>query len=257
MRQCLFCSLTASSLEDAWPCWITKQFESSEPVSVEAEIHGRTLKPWKDRRPKLAIRAVCKSCNNGWMSRLENDVKPHLQPLLSGRNGVINFEAQATLVVWAVKTAMALEGIDSPNIRAYTQLEREQARTLNAVPQRTSVWLAMSVDPSHMESTKHRHKENEDSNECKGVSTTMGFGHVALQVFTIRVPEFVGPHTKVTASVRAGPWNDSTVRVWPPQPSSVVWPPKVGLNGEIGFDFFAKRFRISDVDEQTHDEIDL
>jgi hypothetical protein len=191
MRQCLFCSLNANSLEDMWPLWITEQFEGSNPITVQAERQGLVLKPWASRRPELIVRWVCKSCNNGWMSNLEGQVKPLLQPLLSGTGGSLDSGAQSILAVWAVKTAMALEGLDKPNARAYTQSEREQLRKVNAIPRRTSVWLAVSVDASYLLSTKTRHKRSADTDDITGASTTMVFGHVALQVFTIRVPSFV------------------------------------------------------------------
>jgi hypothetical protein len=209
MRQCLFCSLNANSLEDVWPRWITEQFEGSNPLTVQAERQGFVLKPWASRRPELLVRWVCKSCNNGWMSNLEGQVKPLLQPLLSGAAGSLDSGAQSILAVWAVKTAMALEGLDKPKARAYFQSEREQLRTVSAIPRRTSVWLAVSVDASYVLSAKTWHRRS-----ITGVSTTMVFGHVALQVFTIRVPSFVTARTEVTANVRAGPWSDLTLRKW-------------------------------------------
>jgi hypothetical protein len=251
MRQCLFCSLNANSLEDVWPRWITEQFEGSNPITVQAERQGLILKPWASRRPELIVRWVCKSCNNGWMSNLEGQVKPLLQPLLSGTDGSLDSGAQSILAVWAVKTAMALEGLDKPNARDYAQSEREQLRRVNAIPRRTSVWLAVSVDASYLLSTKTRHKRSADTDDITGVSTTMVFGHVALQVFTIRVPSFVTARTEVTANVRAAPWSDLTLRVWPTQPASLVWPPRTGLNGEAGINLFADRFSTSDLEEET------
>jgi hypothetical protein len=78
-----------------------------------------------------------------------------------------------------------------------------------------------------------------------GVSITMAFAHVALQVLKIRVPEIVGPHTKVSTNVRRGPWDQLTVQVWPPCPT-VNWPPPMGLNAEMGLDVLAERFNTND-----------
>ena len=102
-----------------------------------------------------------------------------------------------------------------------------------------------------MLSTKTRHKRSVDSDDITGVSTTMVFGHVALQVLTIRVPSFVTARTEVTANVRAAPWSDLTLRIWPTQPTSLVWPPRTGLNGEAGINLFADRFSTSDLEGDT------
>lgn len=244
MRRCLFCLSKANSLEDVWPRWITEQFTSEIPASMQAERNGLALRPWKKQTPELTVKWVCRSCNNGWMSALEQQVKPHLQPLLSGANSPLDVKAQLIISTWAVKTAMALEGIDPPGNRVYSQTQREQLRTLNTIPEHTYVWLAVSADPNYLMSTKTRHIKKEDSSEVNGISTTMAFGHIALQVFTIRVPPNVTASTKVTTDVRRAPWEDVTVRVWPHRPPPLDWPPRKGLNGEKGLNLFAERFSV-------------
>jgi hypothetical protein len=129
-------------------------------------------------------------------------------------------------------------------------------RIISAIPTRTSVWLAVSADPSFLLSTKNRHKRAADDEEVIGVSTTMVFGHAAIQVFTIRVPEYVTDTTEITANVRAAPWHDLTMRVWPPR-STFPWPPSVGLNGESGINLFADRFETSGFDRRELDTLVL
>ena len=82
------------------------------------------------------------------------------------------------------------------------------------------------------------------------MSIAMAFARVVLQVFTIRVPEDVGPATRVTTNVMPGPWDEATVRVWPTQSSPAVWPPAMGLNGESGLNSLAERFKTSMLDEK-------
>jgi hypothetical protein len=188
MRRCLFCSSDANSLEDAWPRWITNQFKASQFVECQAERRGVQLKPWRVHQPELAVRCVCRPCNNGWMSQLEVQARRFLQPMLIGDRCGLDMASQTTIAVWSLKTAMVLEALDQPHQRAYSQLEREQLRTLSAIPWRTSVWLATSIDPSYFMSTKNRHLDAENTKNISGVSITMAFAHVVLQVFTIRVP---------------------------------------------------------------------
>src|SRR5207253_2251976 len=106
-----------------------------------------------------------------------NQVMPYLEPLLFGTHGILDPAAQSVLALWAVKTTIALEGLDKPPTWAYTQSEREYLRTVSAIPTRTSVWFAASVDPSYLLTAKTRHKRTEDNDELTGVSTTMVFGH--------------------------------------------------------------------------------
>jgi hypothetical protein len=46
------------------------------------------------------IRVVCQSCNNGWMSRLENATKPILLKLVQGEPTVLDREQQTLLAQW-------------------------------------------------------------------------------------------------------------------------------------------------------------
>lgn len=257
MRRCFFCSGGADSVEDAWPHWLTDQFHSTHPLPHQAERHGVQLTPWRVHQPKLTVRCVCRQCNNGWMSRLEVQTRHILQPMVAGTHCVLDMAGQATIALWGLKTAMVLEGIDPPEKRGYTQDERQRLHTLSAIPIRTSVWLAAAVDPTttHFMSTKARHVSPEDARSITGFSITMAFASVVLQVLTIRVPDDVGPATRVTTNVRPGPWHEATVRIWPTQSPTVVWPPPMGLNGESGLDSIAERFNTSMLDENDLQEL--
>lgn len=254
MRQCFFCSEHANSLEDAWPRWLTNQFRTPQPSEVHAERRGVRLRPWRVYQPELAVRCVCRTCNNGWMSALEVQAKRYLQPLLMGERCSVDTAGQATVALWSLKTAMVLEALDQPETQAYTQTEREQLRTLAVLPWRTSVWLAASVDPSLFMSTKHRYF-GASVHAPSGISVTMAFAHIVLQVLTMRLPEDVGPSTRVTTTVRRGPWVDATVPIWPAQPSGAAWPPPMGLNGESGLDAIADRFSPATDGEDSVDEL--
>jgi hypothetical protein len=128
-------------------------------------------------------------------------------------------------------------------------------RTLSAIPWRTSVWLAASVDPSCFMSSKNRHLDAESAKDISGVSITMAFAHVVFQVLTIRMPQDVGPNTHVTTNVRRGPWDQATVQIWPVQSTQASWPPPSGLNGESGLDALAERFSTAALDEKAIDSL--
>lgn len=253
MRNCFFCSGAADSREDAWPRWMTSQFKGTRLSEAHLERRGKESS-WRVLEPELTVRCVCRQCNNGWMSQLESQAKPFLQPLLMGENCYLDMSGQATVALWSMKTAMVLEALDQPEQRAYTQLERDRLRTLSAIPWRTSVWLAASVDRSFFLSSKNRHL-GEGPNPIPGVSITIAFAHAVLQVLTIRVPEDVGPKTIVTTGVRRGPWDRASLRIWPDQSVQLQWPPPVGLNGESGLDAFAERFSTTMLDENSVDSL--
>jgi hypothetical protein len=180
------------------------------------------------------------------MSELENRTKPFLQPLLMGERSQLDAGAQATVAMWAVKTAMVLEALDTHDRHGFTPAERERLRSISEIPWRTSVWLAASVDPALFLSTKNRHLGVANS-WISGVSITVALAHAVLQVLRIMVPDDVGPQTVVTTSVKPAPWDRATVQIWPPTRTALInWPPPMGLNGEDGLNLLAGRFSTTD-----------
>jgi hypothetical protein len=245
MRKCRFCQSAANSLEDVWPHWIVDQFRQAEPTEMHAERHGTTLTPWRMHQPQLAMRCVCQPCNNGWMSQLEAQAKPYLQPLLMGQPRVLNNIAQTTIALWSVKTAMVLEALDDEDKRIYTPEQCKQLRTLSAIPWRSSVWLAKSAVGTLFMSTKNRHLNDPGLEGPSGASITMAFAHAVTQVLTIRLPGDVGQTTRITTNVRVGPWTQNSVQIWPIQSSEINWPPPICMDGENGLNAFSERFSTS------------
>src|SRR3990167_11550628 len=99
MRQCFFCSGHANSLEDAWPLWLTNQFRTPRASEVHAERRGVRLKPWRVHQPELAVRCVCRTCNNEWMSALEGQAQRCLQPFLIAARCSVDIAAQGTVAL--------------------------------------------------------------------------------------------------------------------------------------------------------------
>lgn len=242
MRQCLFCDSSANSKEDAWPRWLTRRFAGVGEQPIEAEIRGVALPPRSSRRPALSVRRVCRRCNNGWMSALENRAKPILEPLLDGQPTVLDLAARTSIAVWATKIAMVLEGVEADEMRMYSQSERVQLKTLSVIPRGTSVWIARALHPTYVLSVKTRHRGPEGS-AAEAHVTTLAFGLLAFQVATVRLPLVAEMVMRVTTDVRAGPWDTATVRLWPEFSGFVSWPPEVALNGIAGLDALAERFK--------------
>ena len=189
------------------------------------------------------------------MSRLENRVRPFLAPLLTGKPGTLDIDAQTAISTWAVKTAMVLEGMDADQKRGYSQLQRERLRLRASIPWRTSIWLAACADANLFMSTKNRHM-GATPNDISGITVTMAFSAVVLQVLTMRVPQSVGPNTLVNTDVRRGPWGEATIQIWPPR-DAAGWPPSLGLNGEIGLNLFAERFSTTDCERGEIDTLNV
>jgi hypothetical protein len=241
MRICMFCGGTASTLEDAWPRWLMKRFPVADTARMDAELGGRHLGNWSTAKPRLLLKRLCHACNNGWMSRLENEVKPVLESILDGELQALDVSAQATLAQWAVKTAMVLEAIDSNRHWFYSEDERQRMCAVRTLPQRTSVWIAKCVDQPNVYSAAKDLGTTSSDDAVHAFAATMAFGSLALQVVTIRTPAAIPTHVAVTYEVREGPWDQLLVKVSPISQEIRVWPPSHGLAGALGLEVLTER----------------
>ena len=87
-KRCIFCGSRVNSVEDAIPRWLLRHHEhlyNKGPTSwtwgaIDDPVHRR-----KGTWDGLAIRvrSVCNLCNNGWMSDLERETQPLMEPMMS------------------------------------------------------------------------------------------------------------------------------------------------------------------------------
>src|SRR5271166_2828661 len=106
-RRCLFCENKADSREDTIPTWVIKSLGGGKgPFHF---TYGKN--------PKITLRTavqkavvVCDSCNKGWMSKLEETVKPLIQPLMHDVPSRLDLPQQYVVAKWALKTAMVRDG---------------------------------------------------------------------------------------------------------------------------------------------------
>jgi hypothetical protein len=116
-RSCIFCFQPADSGEHLLPCWLQKVLPSKDSVIHTREIEGDAPLSWTKRGAfKEKTKQVCETCNTGWMSRLEEAVKPILAPAIA-REARCEFDLreQWLAALWAAKTTYVLQ-TQGPNL---------------------------------------------------------------------------------------------------------------------------------------------
>jgi len=212
---------------------------SSDIARTYAERGGRNLGDWPTK--ELLVKRVCPDCNNGWMSRLENNAKPILESILDDKLGALDAPAQCTLALWAVKTAMVLETIDSSQTWFYSDDERRLMCVMQTIPPRTSVWIAKCIhQPNVYSAAKHLYTLP-GGEGAHAFAVTMAFGSLAFQVVTIETPAEVSANVIVTYDVSDGPWDQTLVQIWPTSHTTQIWPPAYGLEGDLGLEALTER----------------
>jgi hypothetical protein len=225
-----------------------RQLGGTATGRIYAERGEQVLKPWL--ADKLQVRFVCARCNNGWMSQLENRVKPLVEVLFDEESVTLDSSDQTALAAWSVKNAMVFEALGPDQPWFFVESERKALREALQPAPRTSVWIAKCVGHGGVFCSARDLSgvSGASVDQVKVYVTTMGFGPLAIQVLNGKLPDAVAPSATVTADLRPGPWNRVLLRIWPAQRESVVWPASVGLSGEVGLETLSKRWSPSSTD---------
>ena len=239
MRGCHFCDNTADSKEHAWPKWLASRFGGAQSV-LDAQIGDKKYVA-RSNFPEITVRSVCSQCNNGWMSRLEEDARPAIELLLSDRKGMLDVREMHLVAAWSLKTSMVFESLDRGNSDFYTRAEREGLRHFLAIPEYTWIWIAGVRDFDAVFTDAHRLSTLPMAEAPEALLTTLAFGNFAAQVLTLRPNAPAQDREQIHFEMRDGPWQDIQLSVWPHRVSGARWPMKLGLGGSDGIQLWAKR----------------
>ena len=139
----------------------------------------------------------------------------------------LDVEQQRGLALWAVKTAMVIEGVKQAKNGFYTPEERSAFRQTLVPPVQTAVWAGRCAQSNnlHGEARKLHVSNPTATNPLEdGCATTFVIGRLVLQVLSIkRKPEAM--HGSLRLRMRSGPWDAKLAPIWPVEKMRVSWPP--------------------------------
>jgi hypothetical protein len=131
---CLFCGAPEVTEEHLIAAWIFRAVQRTRRPRINILRQNRKSGEFQDyygiRQDTAEV--SCRSCNNGWMSRLDNAAAEALKPLVRGEAPVLlKAKQQEEVAAWAVKTIMVndlpLTGGDSL-LRAHAPALRREER---------------------------------------------------------------------------------------------------------------------------------
>jgi hypothetical protein len=241
MRTCIFCDSPVNSKEDAWPLWLVRQFGNSEKGIVEGQRGRQVPRIWRAGKFPLRTGNVCKNCNNGWMSDLENRVKPIMERFFLHEKVSLNPSDQLTVAIWICKNAMVYETLRQKTSCFFTAQERKSFRESFHLPLHSFIWIAKVVGFAGLFCTASDLNGivTESLDQVKAYTTTMAFGPFVGQILNVKMSKSIHPNMKIAEGLQPVPSDQTLIQVWPITSNMVSWPNKVGLNGEFGLDFFA------------------
>lgn len=231
---CIFCGNTPTTKEHIFPEWSHEYLGPREATNakmlVSAQHKDRTdfvfdlrmSGPLRDWQIKCVCGGLRKSCNNGWMRELENEVRPIMKPLILGDRTRLSPVHQKVIATWAVLKAILSH-------HPFIKRKKRKIFASTRVPQAEwSVWIG-----------HYEHSER----SARFVSRPFVLGpvgtegrpavpncHASTQILNkllVHVVNCVRPDFpyRWDFSRRGGrPLDGAILRIWPPTGQTIDWP---------------------------------
>jgi hypothetical protein len=236
-RTCVFCGAPADSQEHVWPDWAAPMLAGEGPLPHFHQIlqEGR---PDEERHYtkdaySVTVGVVCKRCNNNWMSDLESQAKPYLEPMLNGHGRALHSTGIRTLAAWGLKTAMMVEHMHGAKRCVIPHEEYAYLFEHGEPSERVRIWMAAysgtqavavgSMWGRDAETNETDPREWEPDRGTRDIwGATILFGPVVFQVFgTTILPLLEGLELNTL----------NTQRIWP-YAGGFTWGPRPGFNDQ-------------------------
>lgn len=167
--KCIFCEQPNKvSYEHLFPRWLKKEFPNSRGDTwinsswrLPNNIADNTIIDFSDKTKPgstldFKIRGVCVPCNNGWMSKIEEECKPIIRSLMGGEPLKISCAAQEKLARWAVLKTMVYDASSYEIGLAISQADRNEFLESRTLPASWRIRIAWSADPEVGQCTSNK-----------------------------------------------------------------------------------------------------
>lgn len=220
MKTCLFCPNRADSAEHVYPQWMSRRYLNGAGQRASFTMRFGGLFPERVTRTLNQTVKVCSQCNNGWMSRLEEDAKPLLEKLATGQPLALLEADQAAVSKWLCKNAVLHDHLQPSHQRLVAPEQRAEVAS-GHLPDGWQVHLGMIDDGdstwSHTMGAQIVWQWDDGSHRGKCQLHTTAWERMVAQVLvhTLDVtPTFDALLGGSAFSVQIAPWHGVTA--WPP-----------------------------------------
>ena len=117
-KLCIFCQNSGLSKEHFWPNWLRDYLDTSPSDKHTTEVYSGEVNSKAELENKLErsgnlitkkFRVVCAKCNSGWMSKLEEKIKPIIVSVLKNQDITLNSDEILLFSKWIIMKVMVAE----------------------------------------------------------------------------------------------------------------------------------------------------
>lgn len=160
---CVFCGVSGTmTKEHVLPDWLERTGLGGRSAAAGSGWLNRPREYRQTSRPfQATVKAVCATCNNGWMSQLEQIAGRVLVPIMQGEETVVSQRDQPALAMWTLKTVLMAMRSSSQQDRdqgyglppaEFTDLHRQKDQL--RPPDHVQVWLGHYNGQQHLASVQ-------------------------------------------------------------------------------------------------------
>lgn len=248
MKECAFCPHTAKlSAEHIVSDWINDLFPGKKKFSLKTAQGVDT--EWTSNSLDWRAKVVCETCNNTWMSEIENNhAKPALTDLIIGNTDIAFTESRARSITFsAFKTGVILDHSQRDRQPFFSRRIRYAFRDTSTYQLTLMFGRARTFqDPAEtfIPATKQERCHLKIillppirlSFMClRGLLDIFCFQFVAVKQI-VAVP--FAPNLR---------FDNLAVPIWPRLHTGYLWPERVALRNKQQFEVFAERWRKIDI----------
>lgn len=160
-KRCIFCGYQGRlSREHVWADWLKSVIPRDAPYNEHVVTtqgvseRGKLDGPGDPHSRRLRI--VCKKCNETWMSKIQVETRPYLQPLAAGDWPDLDVTAQHCLAKWATMYTMVVEFSHPPTAKI-PQIQRSLFQFSRTPPIGWVVFIAPYCEKGRFKSGSFNH----------------------------------------------------------------------------------------------------
>lgn len=212
-------------------------FTSTKYRFIRRNEDGEVIKQWPMSAIDLTAKVVCKACNEGWMSNLEQrHAMPAMTDLIIGKTELISLQLRTDAIArFAFKTAVIIDHMQRDEPFFPRSARHHFAKSLK-IPRDVRMWIAGYLPMSSGSVNACYHGASVDSNRKLDLYVcTYAVGHLAFQVVAAKC-------TGIRAFDPRPGFEYSAVPIWPAVPQGVSWPPSEVIRTKADFQTFSDRW---------------
>ena len=236
-RRCVFCGASEDlNRQHLLPAWLAGVFPNSDEQVMHfrqvgtdpSDRHEWPKKPFRERS-----RVVCRTCNEGWMARLEDAAKPLLRPAVRHVPCAFDADAQRLAARWALQTCLVLQASQGDVMAPAEHFA--WLREHDEPPPQAAVWIASNyrgrdgaLGVNYLQKPVSLRSDDARLGDQSDVGY-LSFLAVGALAFVVLGHGF----SRRTEIEYAGELGHGMLKIWPVAQPVVAWPPRQMMDADF------------------------